>query len=52
MANYKDLRNLHTHGYYHIDKKGRPIYIDQVEKMHAVPIFKRYTNEELIHYHV
>ena len=52
IENYTDLKNLYNHGYYGIDLKGRPIYIEQVNSLRYNEIFERYHEEDLSKYYV
>jgi hypothetical protein len=52
MGRYQQLRKLYMHGYYNTDKRGRPIYIEVVKHLRADELFKEYTDEELVKYHV
>ena len=52
MSKYEKLRKLYVHGYYHTDKKGRPVYIEQAKGMQINACFAEYTEEELIDYHI
>ena len=52
MAKYEKLRELYVHGYYHTDKRGRPIYIEKTREMRIHDCFAAYSEEELVTYHI
>lgn len=52
MSKYDKLRELYVHGYYHTDKRGRPIYIERTKEMKINECFLAYTEEELVSYHI
>ena len=52
MSQFDLLRKIYGHGYYGVDKVGRPIYIEEVKKTKASEIFKNYNDEILTKYFV
>ena len=52
MERYEDLKDIYSHGYYGVDKLGRPIYIEEVKKFFPDKIFAKYTDLELTHYYI
>ena len=52
IENYRDVKNFYSHGYYGIDKKGRPIYIEQVNSLRSTDMFAKYTDEQLSKYYM
>lgn len=52
ISKYEKLRQLYIHGYYHTDKKGRPVYIEKTKEMQISKCFAEYSEQELIDYHI
>lgn len=52
IHDYDFLKTVYSHGYYGIDKLGRPIYIEEVKKMKPKEIFEKYTDDQLSRYYI
>jgi hypothetical protein len=52
IDNFAKLREFSGYGYYNTDKKGRPIYIDQVRNLKVKEVFENYKDEELMAYYI
>lgn len=52
MSRYNRLTEIYLHGYYHMNKKGRSLYIERTKYMDIPACFAEYSEEELIDYHI
>lgn len=52
MKQYDHLKTLYNHGYYNVDRAGRPVYIEEIRKIQADHLFKSYTDDQLTKYYV
>lgn len=50
LKKYANLRNWTRNGYLNTDKRGRPVYYDQIRFLKAKEMFKSYSEAELVQY--
>lgn len=46
------MAKLHDHGYYHLCKQGRPVYIERIGIMEPEKVFKVLSIEEIVRYYI
>ena len=52
ISKYGKFRDLSGFGYFNTDKKGRPMYIDEVKMLRVKEVFESFQDEELMAYYI